>query len=126
MSLFSKILSLKRKWEAPFETLNKISISKEAILNNYDIFQKLNPGYAIFPVLKSNAYGHGIREVATILRERTPEYIAVDSYFEVLKIREVSNAPILLIGYVLNENLGRMDFKNLSLVVYDLDSIREL
>jgi len=56
MSLFSKILKVKKILETPFETMNNIYISKDAILNNLEIFQKLNPGWKIFPVLKSNAY----------------------------------------------------------------------
>ncbi|EKD30034.1 MAG: hypothetical protein ACD_78C00177G0002 [uncultured bacterium (gcode 4)] len=126
MSIFSRLLSFKKKLETPFETLNVISVSREAILNNLRIFQELNPGYAVFPVLKSNAYGHGIVQVATILRDVKLDYIAVDSYFEVLEIREVNNTPILLIGYTLPVNLRNMDFSFITLVVYDIDTIREL
>lgn len=126
MSIFAKLISFKRKLETPFETLNRIYVSKEAILNNFDLVQKLNPEYSIFPVLKSNAYGHGIREIATILKERKPYYIVVDSYFEALKIREVNKAPVLLIWYTLPENLKNMNFSFVSLVVYDFITLAEL
>lgn len=126
MSIFSRLRSFKKKLETPFETLNVISISREAILYNLQVFQHLNPGSAIFPVLKSNAYGHGITQVATILRDVELDYIAVDSYFEALKVREVNATPILLIGYTLPVNLKHMDFSFITLVVYDLDTIREL
>jgi alanine racemase len=108
------------------KTLNNIYISRENILNNFDIFQKLHPEWDIFPVLKSNAYGHGIREIANILKERKIKYIAVDSYFEALKIWEVSNVKILIIGYSMLENLSKMNFKKTSLVVYDLGTLEEL
>ncbi|HBA44534.1 TPA: hypothetical protein DCZ31_00765 [Patescibacteria group bacterium] len=106
--------------------LNTIFISKDRLLSNYKTLSKINPKISIAPVLKSNAYGHGIREVATILKERKIKYIAVDSYFEALKIWEVSNIKILLIGYSLTENLSKMNFKKTSLVVYDLGTLEEL
>ena len=126
MSIFKQLLSFKKKLETPFETLNKIHISKEAILNNFDLVKELNPDYSIFPVLKSNAYWHWIKEIAKILNERNIDYIVVDSYFEALKVREVNKTSILLIGYTLPQNLKNMDFRFVSLVVYDLDTIHEL
>lgn len=126
MSLFSKILKVKKILETPFETMNNIYISKDAILNNLEIFQKLNPGWKIFPVLKSNAYWHWIREVAQILKSAKLDYIVADSYFEALKIHEVNSTPVLIIGYTLPINLKNIDFEKVSLVVYDLETLNEL
>lgn len=126
MSIFTKLNSFKKKLETPFETLNNIYISKEAILNNFDLYQELNPSCKIMPVLKSNAYWHWIKEVAKILNERKIDYIIVDSYFEALKILEVNNSKVLLIWYTLPSNLKNIDFTRISLVVYDLESLKEL
>jgi len=106
--------------------LNNIYISKNAILNNFDIFQSMYPNYEIFPVLKSNAYWHWIKEIATILKQRKITYIVVDSYFEALKIQEINDTKVLLIGYTLIENLKYINFKNISLVVYDIETLKEL
>ncbi len=43
-------------------TLYKVSISQQALKNNIDILTKNT--HAFFPVVKANAYGHGIIEVA--------------------------------------------------------------
>jgi alanine racemase len=126
MSILWKILSLKHKFEKPFQTLNNIYISKNAVLNNFDIFQSMYPNYEIFPVLKSNAYWHWIKEIATILKQRKITYIVVDSYFEALKIQEINDTKVLLIGYTLIENLKYINFKNISLVVYDIETLKEL
>lgn len=126
MSIFSKILNFKKKLETPFETLNNIYISKEAILNNIRIFQEINPWNSIFPVLKSNAYWHWIKQVAKILSEIKLDYIVADSYFEALKINEVNRTKVLLIWYTLPSNLSNMDFNIVSLVVYDIDTLNEL
>lgn len=126
MSFFSKILSFKKNFETPFDTLNNIYISKANILSNYDLFKKLHPNWSIFPVLKSNAYGHWIKEIASILKSRKTDFIVVDSYFEALKVREVNPSNILLIGFTLPSNFKNMDFSFLSLTVYDMDSLRAL
>jgi alanine racemase len=49
---------LKKLHTPDTETLNTITISKENILNNIKSIEKLQPNSQIFPVLKSNAYGH--------------------------------------------------------------------
>lgn len=52
-----------------FQTLNWMEISRSALLYNYGLFQKLNPRFGVIPVLKSNAYGHGIKQCAKILND---------------------------------------------------------
>ena len=44
-----------------YEPLNLIEINKENLLNNYDFFCGLDQ--KVWPVLKANAYGHGIKQV---------------------------------------------------------------
>jgi alanine racemase len=113
-------------FERSFEPLNVIEISRSNILHNIDLIQKANSGMNIFPVLKANAYGHGISQVASILKSRKFKYVVVDGYFEALKIWEVSKQPVLLIGVMDPKNLKNINFKNTALTVYDLDTIREL
>jgi alanine racemase len=126
MNFLSKIFNFSRGFSQKIQTLNHIYILKEAILNNFDTIQALNPGKAVFPVLKSNAYGHGITQIASILKERKLDYIVVDSYYEALKVWEVNPVKILLIGYMLEENLSKMNFKKIDLVVYDTQIIHAL
>ncbi|PID34825.1 MAG: hypothetical protein CR971_01260, partial [candidate division SR1 bacterium] len=49
--------------------MNTITINKNAILNNYKTFQAYKPDHAIFPVVKSNAYGHGLEQICKILEK---------------------------------------------------------
>ena len=118
--------SLRKYFQKPFQTLNTIYLSREAILANLDLYASLNPGYSIFPVLKSNAYGHGIREIASILSKRNIDYIAVDSYYEALEVHKVNKTPILLIGYTLPENFQYMDFSFITPVVSDFNTLQAL
>jgi alanine racemase len=110
----------------PFQTLNTITIDSKALLHNLEYIQSLNPEYSIFPTIKSNAYGHGIQEVAQILKNIPLKYVCVDSYFEALKVREVSHVPVLIMGYTLPENYAIMKLKNFAFFVYDEVSIHAL
>ena len=57
----------------PYEPLITIEISKSRLIHNLNEFRKLapkpefTPEGAVAPVLKSNAYGHGLLEVAQAL-----------------------------------------------------------
>lgn len=126
MNFLSKIFNFSRSFSTKIETLNHIYISKQEILANFDLIVSLNPGKAVFPVLKSNAYGHGITHIASILKERKLDYIVVDSYYEALKVWEVNPVKVLLIGYMLEQNLSKMNFKKIDLVVYDTQIIHAL
>lgn len=60
--------SLKNLFKPKLKTLNTITINKEYILKNVEYLKSLKPNNAIFPVLKSNAYGHGIFQILQILK----------------------------------------------------------
>jgi alanine racemase len=106
-------------------SLNTIEINRKNLLFNFDFFRK-ETGLEIWPVLKSNAYGHGIKQVTKILEERESDYLVVDGYNEVLEIRKVSKRPVLIIGEIRSENFSRINWKNVTMMVGDELTIREL
>ena len=124
--MFAFLRPYLRRSVKKYVTLNEIGISKRAILSNFDTYSRLLPGVSVFPVLKSNAYGHGIREIATILRERPIEYVVADSYHEALEIRKYLDTRVLIIGYTLPENFELMDFRFMTLTVSDIPSLAAL
>jgi len=108
-----------------YESLNKIEINRKSLLDNYDFYKKISRN-EIWPVLKSNAYGHGIREVTKILLARDFEYFVVDGYQEVLEIRKITDRPILIIGTILPSNFSKINWKNLTIMVQDEESVEAL
>lgn len=125
MSIRITIDNLLRKLEKKYATHNRVEVSRSAILHNLDLFEKLSAMPAI-PVLKGNAYGHGIALVAKALKGRKLPYIAVDGYFEALRVREVSNQPVLVMGAILPENYKRIKYDNFTFVVHDEASVHAL
>jgi alanine racemase len=125
MSLRGNIDTLLKQFEQEFATHNHIEVSRSAILHNIESFERLSDKQAI-PVLKGNAYGHGIELVARILKGRSLPYVAVDGYFEALRVREVSSQPVLVMGAIMPENYARMKYDNFAFVVQDAASIDAL
>lgn len=101
--MFTHILSLSR---GRYHALNRIEISTSSLLHNYHYLTK-KYGKKIFPVLKSNAYGHGIVNVAKSLNQIKAPFFCVDSIYEAYQLTEAKiSTPILVMGYVHSESLN--------------------
>ncbi len=87
------------------------------------------PHGAVAPVLKSNAYGHGLFEVAGMLeksKEKFPFFV-VDSYFEALALRSHGfKTPLLIIGYTRPETILASNLKHTSFAITSIESLEAL
>lgn len=117
---------LKMLWSPRLSPMNTISIRKSSILYNLEYLQSLQPASAVFPVLKSNAYGHGLKQMVKILRNADVPYLVVDSYPEYQIARKYSKHHILVIGETLPSNYKWFDFKRTTFAVYNEATIRTL
>ena len=102
-----------------YKTLNWIEINKDKTLHNIEIAKSFSGQKNIIAVLKANAYGHGIVALSKILNESDCSFIAVDGYFEASKILDITNHKILVMGYILKENIHLLNTKRCSYVVQD-------
>jgi alanine racemase len=109
-----------------FTVYNEIKLYSTALLNNVSVLSKLSPENNIIPVLKSNAYGHGLSEIAKMLSVRKFPYIAVDGYFEAIAIHEVSKQPVLVMGAIAPDNFSKIKPKNCAFVVHDRQTIEAM
>jgi len=107
------------------DSLVTVCISKKNILANLSEFQKLNGSVA--PVLKSNAYGHGLIEVAEILEKASVPFFVVDSYYEAhtLRYNEITK-PLLVIGYTTKKTIEENIFDDISFVITSLEMLKSL
>ena len=108
----------------PYETLNTATIYRDNLLSNVALFSRLNPDKKLFAVLKSNAYGHGLTEIATILNGADIAMIAVDGYFEANHIIGKTKHRILVMGYIAPANIRLLDNRHCSFVLQDINSVR--
>ena len=125
MSIRKKTDALLSRFERQFATHNSIEVSRSALIQNAQLFEKLSQK-AVIPVLKGNAYGHGTELVATALKGESFPYVAVDGYFEALRIREVSKQPVLVMGAILPDNYARMKYDRFAFVAQDEAAIHAM
>lgn len=106
--------------------MNIIRLRKRVLLENLEYLQSIQPQAAIFPVLKSNAYGHGLKQVIKMLKNTDVPYIAVDSYPEYIMVKKYCKIPVLILGETLLENYKKFDHKKATFCIYNLWTIRYL
>lgn len=120
-------MNLLRKLIKPkYETLNVIEIDAAKLAANFRYLESLQPKAAIFPVLKSNAYGHGLKEVCQILNKVKPTMVVVDSYPEAQIAYRYFQGQVLILGEMPQRaydycKLGRTEF-----VIYNEETLRYL
>jgi alanine racemase len=91
------------------------------------MFQAHKPHYTIIPVLKSNAYGHGLKQIAQIINS-IPEckIIAVDSYPEYQIIHKYTHKDILIMGETLLDNYVLFDTKRTHFAIWSEAALKAL
>jgi len=110
----------------PLKTLNEIRIFQDHILQNLTLYgSHLLDGVDIFPTIKSDGYGHGLVQMATLLQKFETPYFAMDSYFEAITVRKhFPDQKILLLGENALENFAHMDFRNITFAIANKESLK--
>jgi alanine racemase len=94
-----------------------IEINKNNLLHNINLIQKIS-NKEIFAVIKDNAYGHGIKEIAKILKEAGIKRVCVRNNFEA-KLVEPYFKEILVFFPELYYNT-----MNISYTISDIKSLK--
>ncbi len=111
---------------ADFDTYNRLEINSAHIIDNLNLFAKIAGKQQVIPVLKANAYGHGIKEVARILNSTSVPFLAVDGYFEAAEIAGSTKHKILVMGVIKKSNTHLLDTKKCSFAVQDTETLQAL
>jgi len=104
-----------------------IQVSKKAIDHNITQYKKVIGDGILAPVIKSNGYGHGLLEVGKICEEnKQVGWLCVATLSEALLLRKNNiTKPILILSY-LGKHLEPAILYNISLVAYDMQTIKKL
>ena len=119
-------MSIRDRFKPNIKPMNRIYISKSNILYNYKYLKWLKPNIELFPVVKSNAYWHGIDQILEIYKGLPIKYIVVDSFPEYNIVRRHSKFNILLLWETLWENYEKFNFKRTTFCVYNLETLQVL
>ncbi|MBN2365489.1 MAG: alanine racemase [Calditrichaeota bacterium] len=105
-----------------------VEISEKAYAHNLNFFKsRLSPDTEFSVVVKSNAYGHGFLEIASLAIKYGADSFCVHSLDEAICLRKSGyNQEILIMGPVLLDRLPEVLENRFRLVLYNLEAIDKL
>jgi alanine racemase len=104
-----------------------IEVSGSRLRDNLDTFRSLTAsGTDLMVVVKSNAYGHGLRIVSKVIAEQA-DWFGVDALAEALEVQAVApGKPILIMGHSDIRNITRIVEHGFRQAVYRMDVLEAL
>lgn len=103
-----------------------VQISRENIENNINEVKKLQPQKEIMVVLKGNAYGHGVIEVAQCLYDIGIKYYCVATISEAITLRKIfPDVKILVLYGVWEQNLKLFLKYNIELTISSIEEYKK-
>lgn len=103
-----------------------IEVSERALSHNIETLRSmLSEGARFCAVVKANAYGHGLKEVAQIAGRSGVDAFAVDNIDEALQLRELfPSALILVLGLTLTDRFEDAIKNEIHLTLYDKEGLQ--
>lgn len=106
----------------------RLEVNLDTFRKNFEAIKKFkNPKTKICAVVKANAYGCGLYEIAKASLNNGADYLAVAILDEAIYLRNKGiNSPILILGYTSKNMLNYIVDLNLTQTIFDLESAKEL
>jgi alanine racemase len=106
---------------------NWVEIDLAALKRNYQRIRRIvGPGVSIAPVIKAEAYGHGLLPVAKALSDLDPEWFAVSKFHEAITLREAGiSTPILVLSGLLPGEHEEALARSIVPAVYTIEQLRQ-
>ena len=98
------------------------------MIHNFNLIKKkVGPQVKFMAVVKANAYGHGLIEVARTLEKNNVEYFGVAFPREGVQLRQAGiKTPVLVMGAHLNSDLELQVNNNLDITITRIDQLEQL
>ncbi len=98
-----------------------VEIDLDAIAHNLQEIKKKVAPAEVMAVLKADAYGHGLKEVARVVLENDARYLGVARVEEGVQLRKYTSAPILVFGGFFESQITTCFENDLELTLFDLE-----
>ncbi|MCP5070919.1 MAG: alanine racemase [bacterium] len=108
--------------------LSWIEISRSALLHNWEHFRAQAEGCALLPVLKANAYGHGLPLVGEILAAAGQQWFGLHTAEEAMELAARANPTdpkLLVLSHVHPEQLAELAAAGGRITLIDLEGLDE-
>ncbi len=103
-----------------------VELRTEALLKNLQTLQDRSGQNDVLAVIKANAYGHGLREIAGALAGKVT-YFGVATLREALELKEHHpKTPVFLFGHLFSHELSAALLGGITLSVSSLEKAREI
>ena len=104
-----------------------VEVSLGAIVQNYDAIRAHVGTASVMPVVKANAYGHGIVEVALHLMNHGASCLGVALLEEAIVLRQAGvTLPILVFGGVATRQIPQFIAHGLMMAASSIDKLRQI
>ncbi len=105
-----------------------VYLKRDALINNVSEFIRICEGsHKVMAVVKSNAYGHGLREVLKILKDTKIRKFGVFTLEEAIIVREyIPDAMVLVFQSLYNEGLKEAIDRGFNITIGSKDSLINL
>ncbi len=101
-----------------------LEVNLARLRENYQVIARHVAPARVMPVLKANAYGHGLVAVARMLETLRPFAIAVAYLEEALRVREAGlRTPVLVLGGIVGEQIPRFLEHDVTLTASSVDKL---
>lgn len=104
-----------------------LEIDSKKILSNLTFFRKkVGNDVWIMTVVKANAYGHGLLEIANILKKEKNLIFGVDSIDEALALKKFGiKNPIMILGFIPSPRFYEAVKNNFHISVYNPETLKD-
>lgn len=104
-----------------------IEVDLDALAENYRAIAAHVAPARVMPILKANAYGHGLVEVARVVERLGAPYVGVAYLEEALRLRQHGlGLPVLVLGGILGPQIPRFLDHDITLTASSVDKLRAI
>jgi len=105
----------------------RVEVDLDVLADNYRVIAAHVAPARVMPILKANAYGHGLVEVARVLERLGAPYVGVAYLEEGLRLRQHGvRLPVLVLGGILGSQIPRFLEHGLTLAASSVDKLRAI
>jgi alanine racemase len=104
-----------------------LEVDLDRLAENYRVIAAHVAPARVMPILKANAYGHGLCEVGRLLESLGAPYVGVAYLEEGLRLRQQGvRLPVLVMGGILGEQIPRFLEHDLTLTASSVDKLHAI
>src|SRR5207249_339234 len=105
----------------------RIEVDLDVLAENYGAIAAHVAPARVMPILKANAYGHGLVEVGRVVERLRAPYIGVAYLEEGVRLRQHGvRLPVLVLGGILGSQIPRFLEHDITLTASSVDKLRAI